>query len=161
MGVKSIRAARCVLHVWKDFSVWRKKKGSSKMKECCILENPATWNITTPSAFLKLHRCEHLTIKSHSCLKAQPDLLLLRPRSHYLVFWIPDVVEPFWPIVLLVPHTDWVCLQTAAQIFSHPLSLVCPVCQFYRIYSIRPFSPSAVQLVYSWWELQGNMYFKN
>lgn len=60
--------------------------------------------------------------------KPWPNLLLLRPPSPYLVFWVPDAAEPLWAVVLPAPDPCWFVASKWQQIFPWPLFLLCLKC---------------------------------
>lgn len=131
---------------------------SSKVKECSIPENFTAWKVLLcpmlSLSFLAVNiwLLNLFLSESRHLISFCEGLVLL---IQFSVFWYS------WAFELLcfsTSHLLGCCLQMPAQIFSCPLFLVYLICQFYRTFS---FSPSAVQLIHSWWELQGNMYFKS
>lgn len=131
-------------------------------KERYIPENVTTWIVLLrPMLSLSFLAVNIWLLSFFLVWKRWSNFLLLRPRSPRSVFWIPDVAEPLWTVVLSVPRICWLVVCKLEQKSFLALSFFCVKFASFIGHSIRPFSPSAVQLVYSWWELQGSVYFKN
>lgn len=84
--------------------------------------------------------------------KPWSNLLLWKPPSPCSVFWVPDAA-----VVLPAPDPCWFVASKWQQIFPWPVSCVCEM-PLDGTFS-QTFLLSAVQLVHSWWEVQGNLYF--
>lgn len=106
----------------------------AEQNNAVFLEIPC--HLTVPCAFLQLHCCERLTVKSHSCLKAQSNLLLLGPRAHSFSGFLKQLsLSETLCFQYLILYLGCVCLQRTAKAVSCPLLLLCSVCRFHRIFN--------------------------